>query len=656
MAGIFCRWLVLALLSSIYGLFCVSCAEAGGPVAIPISETGVATATAADGFASRRSGPPVESAAAVTRVPRNPEARPPDTGGGPVQLGVPWYTEGWAEFFNGCFIDSGSWTVTVQPTHGSVSNTTISGAGGCGGATYGALLYTWTKPAAGGTTDHFEGTWRSGDGRFTFGGAWTVRLGSPHKEVAKCDCTCPCEGNPVSIATGNKTEQVTEYETVGQNKLSFVRYYNHYANGPAGRGPATFAISLGVNWRNNFDRYLRFVYDNSALSAIIAERPNGQVLSFGWNGNQWVSDADVDVTLSNPGGGAVWVLHDTDDTEESYSVVSAGEAVPASVRARNGYTQTLNYNGLQLASVLDSYGRQLSFSYQGGLLASVTTPDGTSFSYGFDASGFNGSTLDRLVSITFSDATVQRYSYQNSSLPWALTGITDENGDGFAQWSYDSAGRVTSSLHGSNTGADYTSFIYNGDDSRTVTGPGAQQELYKFATIQGAPKLVEVDRLASSNVAAATRTLTYDANGYLASETDWKGNSTTYVNDVHGQPTAMTDAGGRLTAISYHPSFRLPLQIAAPGLTTNLAYDASGNLLSKSLVDTTTGTVPYSTNGQTRTWTYTWANFLLASVQGPRTDVPQVTHVTMPPGRSPRSPMHSGRSPRSRATSRAGCR
>ncbi len=61
-----------------------------------------------------------------------------------------------------------------------------------------------------------------------------------------------------------------------------------------------------------------------------------------------------------------------------------------------------------------------------------------------------------------------------------------------------------------------------------------------------------------------------------------------------------------------------------PGLTTDYTW-SSGRLATMSQVDTTSGTVPYSSNGQTRTWTYTYATTpaaiaaagLLASVDGP---------------------------------------
>jgi YD repeat-containing protein len=142
---------------------------------------------------------------------------------------------------------------------------------------------------------------------------------------------------------------------------------------------------------------------------------------------------------------------------------------------------------------------------------------------------------------------------------------------------------------------------------------------YSFATLQGVPKVTEIDRQATATTAAATEAFAYDANGYMASQTDWNGNLTTYVNNSRGEPLTVTQASGTPQAITttttYLSNYHLPSQIVTPGLTTNFTYDSSGDLLTQTNQDTTTQTVLYSTGGQTRTWTYTWQNFLMASSQ-----------------------------------------
>ena len=194
--------------------------------------------------------------------------------------------------------------------------------------------------------------------------------------------------------------------------------------------------------------------------------------------------------------GTIWTLTDHDDTVETYTQISATEAILNSIAARNGYTQRLTYNGNnRLVSVTDSYGRTLTLAYSSGLLSTVTTPDGLVLSYGYNSSGVTPNVNDRLASVTYSTSpsSSQTYVYENSSFPFALTGIIDENGNRFATWTYDVSGRATSSQHAG--GAELTTITYNDNDgSRVVTNALGQQTLYQFAVMQGVPKVTQITR------------------------------------------------------------------------------------------------------------------------------------------------------------------
>jgi RHS repeat-associated protein len=430
-----------------------------------------------------------------------------------------------------------------------------------------------------------------------------------------CHCAgSVSRGNPIDVGSGNKFEEAVDYETAGQNKLRFVRYYNSRSS------YTTLATTLGMFWRSNYDRYIRI---NSSTS-VIAERADGQQLVFTLVGSVWTPNSDVDITLTN--SGSAWTLTDHDDTVETYTTNTIGTAgVLNTIQARNGYTQTLTYTGAQLTSVVDSYLRSLSLGYNSGLLSAVTTPEGTALGYGYTTGGY-GSNLTSVIYPT-SPSTTLTYLYDNTTLPNALTGIVDENGNSYATWTYDSSGRGLTSQHGN--GADLTTVTYNDTTGgRTVTNALGVTDTYTFATLQGVPKVTQISRTATSTTAAATETFGYDGNGYPASATDWNGNLTTYVNDMHGDPTNITEAVGssvaRSTAIAYDPIWvHLPDTIVTPELTTSYAYDGNGNPLTKTLTDTTTTTSPYATGGQARTSNYTWANFLLASAKTPNGDLTQ---------------------------------
>ena len=172
-----------------------------------------------------------------------------------------------------------------------------------------------------------------------------------------------------------------------------------------------------------------------------------------------------------------------------------------------------------------------------------------------------------------------------------------------------------------------TTVAYNDTTgSRTVTNSLGVADTYSFTTLQNAQKVTSISRAATSTTAAATESFGYDSNGYLNSVTDWNGNQTTYVNNGHGLPTTINEAVGssvaRTTTIAYDSTWvHLPDTVTTPGVTTTFSYDTSGNVHAKTYTDTTTQSIPYSTNGQTRTWTFGYTNFLLTSVQTPRTDV-----------------------------------
>jgi RHS repeat-associated protein len=428
-------------------------------------------------------------------------------------------------------------------------------------------------------------------------------------------CLCSA-GDPIDTASGNVFEQAVDYETAGANKLRFVRYYNSRAS------LTTPAFMLGFFWRSNYDRYIRILSSTS----VLAERADGQQLSFTLIDGTWTPDSDVDYTLTASGtattSGTTWTLTDPHDTVESYTTGSTGTVADLNtIAARNGYTRTLTYTSGQLTSVTDSYSRTLTLSYSSGLLSSVATPDSTTITYGYTATT-NGSNLTSVTFPTSPSSTVT-YQYGNSSLPSALTAILDEDGNTYESWTYDAYGRGLTSAMGGSLDANLTTLTYNDSNgSRTVTNALGVTDTYSFSTLQNIPKVTGISRAATGSTAAATESFTYDTNGYLASVTDWNGNETAYTNNSHGLPTQIVEASGssvqRTTTIAYDSTWvHLPDSITTPGDTTSFTYDGSGNPLTRTDTDTTSQSTPYSTNGQTRTWTYTWSDFLPATVESP---------------------------------------
>jgi hypothetical protein len=257
----------------------------------------------------------------------------------------------------------------------------------------------YSGPTVSGTTGPVEiprcsGPYTSGSSTVIHCDLWsipTILAPKPPSVKTLGDCGCgatPAPGNngqpgnngdsgagdPITVGTGNLFEKVTDYTTAGQNPLSFTRYYNSMAGAT---GFVTDAVTLGTNWRSNFDRYIQ-------TSTYYAERPDGQTLHFTTaSGGGFAFDSDVDITLtqSGSGSGSTWTLKDHNDTVETYTTNAAGIGVLQSIATRNGYTQTLSYTaatdcpgGSLLCSVTDSYGRSLNFTYNSdGFLNSYNT-------------------------------------------------------------------------------------------------------------------------------------------------------------------------------------------------------------------------------------------------------------------------------------------
>ena len=233
-------------------------------------------------------------------------------------------------------------------------------------------------------------------------------------------------------------------------------------------------------------------------------------------------------------------------------------------------------NGEQLIYQLDEFGR----------IARFTTPDNQTYVYGYDSNG-------RLMSVSYPNSGgVRAYHYEDANFPNVLTGITDANGDRFATWAYDTSGRAISSEHKSGAekvSIDYT-YIDSSSDSRVITtNVLGKQTTYHFDTIYGVHKVVQVEGHPSTNCAAANKNYSYDTNGFLASKTDWKGNTTTYVRNTKGQELSRTEAFGtpeaRTITTEWHATFNLRTKVTEPDRETTYIYDTDGNLLSQQTTD-----------------------------------------------------------------------
>ena len=419
-----------------------------------------------------------------------------------------------------------------------------------------------------------------------------------------------CNGtNPVNEATGNKFQREVDYQGAGDFPLQFVRYYNSaYSD----------VRALGKSWRHTYERELYF--DSAKTNAYII-RPDGKAYRFTKLGSTWAPDADINdrFTAQTNTSGALtgWQLFKGDENSFEYYDTTGRLNT---LTNRYGMSQDIGYDEAgRIARVTDrTTQRALVFAYDSkNRLITVTDPGDAVYTYAYDTGG-------RLVQATWPDAMSgnpsRQYLYNepaqttNTYLPYALTGILDENGDRYATYRYDAQGRGIATEHAN--GIDLHQLNYNADGSTTITDALGQDRTYRHQTVLGVKHSAGQSQPAGSGCAASASRMTYDAHGNLASRTDFNGNLSCYAFDLDrnletvrieglvpgsscpSDLAAYTPSGdARKTATQWHADYRLPTQIDVSDRRTTFTYDANGNVLTKTIIDTATN--------QSRSWAYT---------------------------------------------------
>ena len=431
---------------------------------------------------------------------------------------------------------------------------------------------------------------------------------------------CPTYGNPVSPISGAKLQTESDYRAGGIGGLEFTRYYN---------SQGYFRLStesrmeqpMGHLWRHTYQRSLH-LYDVQTHALGVAHRPNGFLLHFDETGKEIHNRDGAAARLtavSNPP--VAWELKLADDSVESYD--ASGRLL--SIVTRAGLTTTMTWTSGKLTAVTDNFGRALTLAYTArGQVASVTQPDTAVIAYTYDEA-------DRLALVTYPGAGIREYHYEdNTYFRDGLTGITDENNDRYATWSY-SAGKAINSHHAG--GVDNYDFYYSNGGGVVVDPRGVHRDLY-FATVGGVERLTSTSQPCPTCGSGTVQSTTYDANGNVETTKDFNGNRTNYTFDATrnletSRTEGLTSTGGttavtRTITRTWHSTFRLPATITEPdgnggSRVTTFTYDSDGNLLER---ETTAGSL-------SRAWNYTYDSVgRMLTEDGPRTDVSDVTTYT----------------------------
>jgi YD repeat-containing protein len=395
---------------------------------------------------------------------------------------------------------------------------------------------------------------------------------------------CPI-GNPIFPFTGQKiqTEQ-PDFRSLGPHPLVLQRVFRSDADW---YGTSNGAIG---SWTHNWQRRLALGLIADLSPTIMARRADGVAQRFVPAGQTWKQadrqSRDYIVEGPNEKGIGAWQYHvAATDSVEAYDATG----MLLTVTERNGWETTLTYttgatasapggNAGLLDTVRNQFGSILKFSYDSkNRVTAIDTPDGQRIQYGYDTNG--------TITVTWPDQTVRRYHYGedipnfSSYMPGRLTGITDELGVRYSKYSYNgSTGFVNSEEHAG--GVEKLTLSY-GTNATQVTDGNALTRSFSY---QLSGRLRQpTGASGSSPIGDPFNTIQYDAGNNVSRTVDRNGSDTRYSYDAKGRETQRIDGYGtadsKTTTTEWHPTWNLPLRVAAPGLADTFTYDAKGQLI-----------------------------------------------------------------------------
>jgi YD repeat-containing protein len=432
-------------------------------------------------------------------------------------------------------------------------------------------------------------------------------------------CKVPVFGNPISPLTGSKVETVGTGVEIGGIEL--VLTYDSVSKAPGSVASAyTHLPSFGELWFTNLHRGLNVA---PTLKTAVLSRGGGQILSFSGNGmGVFTAPANRNDTLiSIPGGGYRY----TDPVSGVQEVYNPAGQLTRLVNAQGKFLNFIYTSGL-LTFIQDSDGKVIRFTYAsaGGGSAEprinqVTDTVGRTITAGYDSGG-------NLATLTWQDSKLRQFLYENTSFPWALTGVTDENSTRYATFGYDSEGRAISTEYTGGVGHYSVTYgqgptvsVVDTYDAGTnvlnrtrswqipsnpvLTTPNGATADMGVQNQFGAPAVTTMSQPAGSGCAASTSAMTYDANGNVASKDDFTGRRSCYAYDSKNLPIAVVEGlantvdcttvlgsnaslpfNSRKVSTLFHPDWAMPTKAARPLSITTSVYNGqadpfSGNAL-----------------------------------------------------------------------------
>jgi len=361
------------------------------------------------------------------------------------------------------------------------------------------------------------------------------------------------------------------------------------------------------------------------------------------------------------GAGSLLTIEDRNGNKVLLSYDAGGSL--SKITDPGGRETLLNYDFLgRIIAILDPAENQYTFAYSNGYLANVTAPDGSSWSYAYDADAYmlsktnpNGDITyyeydsahrvikstdpeGRTKSLSYSpeasravltEADGGNWTYEYNNGTGLLVSKTDPEG-GKTIYEYDEYGNTLSRTEADGSRTEYaydeydnitsvkdaagsvTAYTYNEFGQVTsVTDPEGHVRAFEYdesgnltKTTDPAGAVTTYEYDTKGNIvkiispSGNAMAISYDEKGNIASVTDYEGNVTGFTYDEMGNMTSQTDSLGNTSYFEYDSAGRLIKSIDAKGNETIYGYDSNGNRISEIDANGNTTYYEYDSKGK----------------------------------------------------------
>nr|WP_320193973.1 RHS repeat-associated core domain-containing protein [uncultured Desulfobacter sp.] len=354
------------------------------------------------------------------------------------------------------------------------------------------------------------------------------------------------------------------------------------------------AEGKALAYGDRYNQSVKYIYDTADTDRLVgmSDTNDRQVLWYEYQGDHISAVEDI-------AGRRISYTYDGDNLVDVTDVMD------------NHWKYTYD-SGDRLTSKTTPLGGTTSISYYGdGFVKSVTTSTGASKYFDYS---YNSSTHEYYAQITHSSGMVDErwYNSKGKAIKKAINGVVQKSvsynnnirtsvasGGQQTEEELDQWEQITKTTYADGSSVSYeydpetgnllrqtnelgviTEYDYdeNGNMIRMTEAVGTDVERATEYAYDDVGRLIETRRLGDAVTAEAVTTMTYDADGNLATQTDPEGGVTQYLEyDALGNVLEKLDARGKLWQYSYDTAGQLLSMTDPLDHVTLYEYDAAGN-------------------------------------------------------------------------------